>query len=74
MNEQLVKVLGDLAVALSPVLVALISALAAFIIKKIKGSVKSDLLQLALVKVTDASFTVVKELEQTMATLTEFAA
>jgi signal transduction histidine kinase len=67
MSEELIKLLGDLAVALSPVLVALVGLLAAFFAKLIKGKVKQQLLAMAMGKLNEMVWTVVKDLEQTLA-------
>jgi DNA-binding protein Fis len=66
MNAELIKVLGDLAIALSPLVIAAISALAAYFAKLINEKAKNELLKSGLTKLDHLIFTVVMELEQTM--------
>lgn len=67
MSEEMVRVLGDIAVALSPIVVAAIGALAAYLAKMINGKVKNDLLRAGIGKVNSMVWVVVKEISQTMA-------
>lgn len=71
MRPEIIQLIGDLMVAISPALVALIGFLAVKLAKFIKAKSDNALVEGGLLKLNDAVFTVVKELEQTMAS--EFA-
>lgn len=66
MNEQLVKTLGDVAVVLSPLLIALLGLLAKKLADFIASKTRSEALRAVLVKLDTAVFSVVGELEQTV--------
>jgi hypothetical protein len=67
MSESLVQVFGDVAVILTPIIGAAITALAGFIAKLIHEKAKNQLVQTALTKLNHAVWTVVLEVEETMA-------
>lgn len=67
MPPEMLKLLGEIAVALSPVIVALVGMLAAYLAKMIKGKVDNQLVEKGLLMLNDGVWTVVKEMEQTMA-------
>ena len=66
MSEQMVKLLGDLAVVLSPLLIAGLSWLSLKVAGLINEKVKSQALQSILIKLDTAIFSVIGDLEQTV--------
>lgn len=66
MNETLVKILGDIAIALSPLFVALLSWASATIARKVSETTKGEVTRNLLLKLNDIVWHVVLELEQTI--------
>ena len=64
MSEGMVKVLGEVAVALSPVLIALLGIVAQKVAGLISAKTKSELARSLLLRLDHAVFSVVKELQQ----------
>lgn len=66
MSEELVKILGDLAVVVSPLLGALIGWIAVKVKKLIDSKIENETLRLIASKFNSALWSVVKEAEQTV--------